>query len=104
VICVTSGDTRLDAGAIVILAGLPAESLDIPGLQENRVGSIREAPPAKLFMAVMHRPDFDPEPLLGHLAERYGPVDARCVPYLFESSYYEAEMGRSISLFVSFDA
>lgn len=60
------------------------------------MGVIREATPAKLFMAVMHRPDFDPSPLLARLADRYGATDFRCAPYLFGSSYYEAEMGTGL--------
>lgn len=61
-------------------------------------------PPAKLFAAIMHRPDHDPEPLLGRLADRYGRVDARSDPYHFGSSYYEAEMGPGlVKLFVSFE-
>ena len=67
------------------------------------MGTIREATPAKLFTAVMHRPGFDPAPLLARLADRYGPVECRCAPYLFGSSYYEAEMGPGlVKLFVSF--
>jgi len=68
------------------------------------MGTIREAPPAKLFMAVMHRPDFDTAPLLAQLAVRYGMVDFLCAPYLFGSSYYEAEMGPGlVKFFVSFE-
>jgi len=68
------------------------------------VGTPREAPAAKLFMAVMHRPEFDPGPLLGRLAERYGTLDARSVPFLFGSDYYEAEMGSGlVKFFVSFE-
>jgi hypothetical protein len=68
------------------------------------MGRLREASPAKLFMAVMHRPDFDPAPLLAHLAERYGEVDSRCAPYRFGSGYYEAEMGPGlVKLFISFE-
>ena len=67
------------------------------------MGTLREATPARLFMAVMHRPDFDPAPLLAQLADRYGSVDFRCAPYLFGSSYYEAEMGPGlVKFFVSF--
>jgi len=51
----------------------------------------------------MHRPDFDPAPLLARLADRYGAVDSRCAPYLFGSSYYEVEMGPGlVKFFVSF--
>jgi hypothetical protein len=64
------------------------------------MGMIREATPAKLFMAVMHRPDFDPAPLLAQLADRYGATDFRCAPYLFGSSYYEAEMGTGLVKFL----
>jgi len=68
------------------------------------MGALREAPPAKLFMAVMHRPDFDPAPLLAQLAVSYGTVDFLCAPYLFGSSYYEAEMGPGlVKFFVSFE-
>jgi len=68
------------------------------------MGTIREATPAKLFMAIMHRPDFDTAPLLLRLAERYGAVDSRCLPYPFESSYYEREMGPGLLKgFVSFE-
>jgi len=68
------------------------------------MGTIREATPAKLFMAVMHRPDFDPSSLLERLAGQYGAVDFRCAPYAFGSSYYEAEMGPGlVKLFVSFE-
>ena len=68
------------------------------------MGAIREAAPAKLFMAVMHGPDFDPAPLLGRLAAAYGPVDFRCDPYPFGSSYYEEEMGPGlVKFFVSFE-
>jgi hypothetical protein len=68
------------------------------------VGTPREASPAKLFVAVMHRPHFDPEPVLGHLADRYGTMDARCPPFVFDSSrYYEPEMGSGlVKFFVSF--
>ncbi len=62
-------------------------------------------PPAKLFAAIMHRPEHDPEPLLGKLVERYGRVDARSDPYHFGSSYYEAEMGPGlVKRFVSFES
>jgi len=68
------------------------------------MGTIREATPAKLFMAVMHRPGFDPAPLLAQLVARYGTVDFRCAPYSFASSYYEAEMGSGlVKFFVSFE-
>lgn len=68
------------------------------------MGALREAPPAKLFMAVMHRPDFDPAPLLAQLAVRYGTVDFLCAPYPFGSNYYEAEMGPGlVKFFVSFE-
>lgn len=68
------------------------------------MGTLREASPAKLFVAVMHRPDFDPAPLLAQLAGRYGAVDSRCAPYHFGSSYYEAEMGPAlVKFFVSFE-
>jgi hypothetical protein len=64
----------------------------------------RQPPPAKLFMALMHRPHFDPEPLLGRLAGRYGRVDARSDPQPFGSSYYESEMGPGlVKFFVSFE-
>jgi len=67
------------------------------------MGTIREATPAKLFMAVMYRPDFDSSPLLAQLAERYGTVESRCAPFDFGSSYYEREMGTGlVKLFVSF--
>jgi hypothetical protein len=67
------------------------------------MGTLRQATPAKLFVAVMHRPDFDPTPVLSQLAGRYGAADARCAPYLFGSSYYEAEMGPGlVKFFVSF--
>lgn len=67
------------------------------------MGTPREAPPARLFMAVMHRPDFDPEPLLGRLVERHGTIDARSAPFRFGSDYYETEMGAGlVKLFVSF--
>jgi hypothetical protein len=67
------------------------------------VGAIREAPPAKLFMAVMHRPELDPGPLLARLAERYGEVDARSAAFIFASDYYEAEMGSGlVKFFASF--
>ncbi len=67
------------------------------------MGKLREAPPARLFVAVMHRPEFDPEALLAELAGRYGAVDSRCAPYPFGSSYYEAEMGPGLAkFFVSF--
>lgn len=64
------------------------------------MGTIREAAPAKLFMAVMHRNDFDPAPLLAELAARHGTVDFRCDPYQFGSSYYEAEMGPGLVKFL----
>ena len=64
------------------------------------MGTIREAPPARLFVAVMHRPDFDPSPLLSQLAERYGTVDSRCASYGFGSSYYEREMGAGLVKFL----
>lgn len=68
------------------------------------MGTLREATPAKLFVAVMHRPGFDPASLLAHLADRYGTVDFRCAPYLFGSGYYEAEMGPGLKkLFVAFE-
>ena len=68
------------------------------------MGTIREATPAKLFIAVMHRPDFDPASLLEQLAGRYGTVESRCPPYSFGSSYYEAEMGPGlVKSFVSFE-
>jgi len=67
------------------------------------VGIPREASPAKLFMAVMHRPEFEPAPLLARLVDRYGAVEYRCAPYLFESCYYEKEMGPGlVKFFVSF--
>jgi hypothetical protein len=68
------------------------------------MGTPREVPPAKLFVGVMHRPHFDPEPVLETLADRYGPVDARCPPFIFDGSrYYEPEMGPGlVKLFVSF--
>jgi hypothetical protein len=67
------------------------------------MGAIREAPPAKLFTAVMHRPGFDPEPLLERLSGRYGAVDIRGAPFAFGSGYYEAEMGPGlVKFFVSF--
>lgn len=68
------------------------------------MGTIREATPAKLFIAVMHRPDFETASLLEQLAVRYGTVDSRCPPYPFGSSYYEAEMGSGlVKYFVSFE-
>ena len=67
------------------------------------MGTLREATPAKLFMAVMHRPDFDSTSLLAQLDNKYGAVESRCAPYLFGSSYYEAEMGSGlVKFFVSF--
>jgi hypothetical protein len=67
------------------------------------VGTLREAPQARLFMAVMQRPDLDPEPLLRQLADRYGSVDVRSAPAVFASGYYEAEMGPGlVKFFVSF--
>jgi hypothetical protein len=68
------------------------------------MGVPREAPPAKLFAAVMHRSHFDPEPVLERLAERYGPVDVRSDPAPFDGSrYYEPEMGPGlVKFFVSF--
>lgn len=67
------------------------------------MGTVREATPAKLFMAVMHRPDFDTAPLLEQLVDRYGKADFRSAPYLFGSTYYEAEMGPGlVKYFVSF--
>lgn len=68
------------------------------------MGTRREAPPAKLFMAVMHRPGFDPEALLATLAGRHGRVDARSPPFPFDRSrYYEPEMGPElVKFFVSF--
>ena len=69
------------------------------------MGTLQEATPAKLFMAVMHRPSFDPAPLLAQLAGRYGAIDCRCAPYLFGSRYYEEEMGPGlVKLFVCFGA
>ena len=68
------------------------------------MGTLRDATPAKLFMAVMHRPGFDPAPLLAQLAGRYGPIGGRCAPYLFGSKYYEEEMGPGlVKFFVSFE-
>lgn len=64
------------------------------------MGRIREATPAKLFVAVMHRPGFDPSPLLAQLADRYGAVEFRCAPYPFESGYYEREMGPGLVKFL----
>jgi len=64
------------------------------------MGIIREPTPAKLFLAVMHRPGFDPGPLLTQLIERYGPVDCRCAAYHFGSSYYEPEMGTGLLKFL----
>lgn len=67
------------------------------------MGTVREATPAKLFTAVMHPPDVDTSPLLAQLADRYGKVDFRSAPYLFGSTYYEAEMGPGlVKFFVSF--
>jgi hypothetical protein len=67
------------------------------------MGIIREAAPAKLFTAVMHRPDFDTAPLLARLVDAYGKVDFQCAPYSFGSSYYEAEMGPGlVKFFISF--
>ena len=69
------------------------------------MGVPREAPPAKLFAAVMHRPHFDPEPVLKRLADRYGPIDIRSASVPFDGSrYYEPEMGSElVKFFVSFD-
>ena len=64
------------------------------------MGTLREATPAKLFMAVMHRPEFDPTSLLAQLAKRYGTVDSRGAPYGFGSSYYEREMGAGLVKFL----
>ena len=64
------------------------------------MGTIREATPARLFMAVMHRPDFDPAALLARLAGRFGTVETRCAPYLFGSSYNESEMGVGLVKFL----
>jgi len=67
------------------------------------MGRIREASPAKLFVAVMHRPEFDAAPLLAQLTEWYGKVESRTEPYPFASTYYEAEMGAGlVKFFVSF--
>ncbi len=67
------------------------------------MGTIREATPAKLFTAVMHRPGFDPAPLLAQLADRYGKPDFRSAMYLFGPTYYESEMGPGlVKFFVSF--
>lgn len=69
------------------------------------MGTPSAAPPAKLYTAVMIRPDFDPEPLVRQLAERYGGVDARGDPFAFDGSdYYEPEMGPGlVKFFVAFD-
>lgn len=64
------------------------------------MGAIREAAPAGLFMAVMHRPAFDPAPLLAQLAGGFGPIETRCAPYSFGSGYYEAEMGPGLLKFL----
>jgi len=64
------------------------------------MGRIREAAPARLFVAVMHRPGYDPALLLERLAERYGTVAGRCAPYPFASAYYEAEMGQGLVKFL----
>jgi hypothetical protein len=68
------------------------------------MGMLRQATPAKLFMALMRRPEFDPAPLLARLANSYGPVDCWCAPYHFGSSYYESEMGPGlVKNFISFE-
>jgi hypothetical protein len=64
------------------------------------MGLIREASPARLFAAVMHRPGYDPAALLERLAERFGAIDQRCEPYPFGSSHYEAEMGPGLVKFL----
>lgn len=66
------------------------------------MGTPREAPPAKLFVAVMHRPSFDPEPALAHLAGLYGPVETRGPAFPFDGSrYYESEMGAGLVKFLA---
>lgn len=71
----------------------------------SRVATPREAPPAKLYTAVMIRPDVDPAPLLLSLAGRYGEIETRCAPFAFDGSdYYEPEMGPGlVKYFVSFE-
>lgn len=68
------------------------------------MGTLRTAPPAKLFVAVLHRPTFDPEPALAHLAALFGPVEIRGPAFAFDGSrYYEPEMGAGlIKFFASF--
>lgn len=68
------------------------------------MGRPRQAAPAKLFTALLRRPEFDPAPLLAQLADRYGAVDLCSAAYRFESRYYEAEMGPGlVKSFVSFE-
>ncbi len=65
------------------------------------MGVPREAPPAKLFAAVMHRPEVSPERIVERLSGRYGAVDARSRPYLFShSAYYAKEMGAGLMKFL----
>jgi hypothetical protein len=64
------------------------------------MGRLREATPATLFTAVMHRPGFDPAPLLARLGARYGAAASRSAPYPFASGYYEAEMGPGLVKFL----
>jgi hypothetical protein len=68
------------------------------------MGVPREAPPAKLFAAVMHRPDFSLEPVLARLADSFGAIDARSDSFAFtQSAFYENEMGPGLmKFFVSF--
>ncbi len=65
------------------------------------MGVLREAPPAKLFVAVMHRPDYAPESILEKLADIYGAVDLRGAPFPFDhSDYYVSEMGEGLVKFL----
>lgn len=64
------------------------------------MGTLREAPPAKLFLAIMHRPEYDPGALLTLLAGRYGALELRSSSHPFGSGYYEREMGSGLLKFL----
>jgi len=68
------------------------------------VGTPREAPPSKLFMAIMHRPRLRSRARSWSSRRTIRPGGEPVPPFLFDGSrYYEPEMGSGlIKFFVSF--
>jgi len=64
------------------------------------MGTPHPAERVKLFIAIMHAPDFDPAPVMDRLKGRFGEVEAGYGPVGFSwSDYYAPEMGSGLQKF-----